>query len=1190
MLMSPGKLLPGRRPRTGPFHSKWRIMKLTAFLLLVGSLQLSARVSSQTVTLSEKNVPLEKVFADIKNQTGFVVFFDYNLLRDTRPVTVNFTKTPIRDALTQVLKEQDLDFEMDGKSIVIFKRQKPPVTEVTLTATGSVRDVNGNPVVRATVQVKGKPQSVVTDDKGNFSIKAEAGDVLVITSVGFGRREITVRNEEKILIVLQVKDEKLDDVNVVAYGTTTLRDATGSVSVVKGKELAGTPSSNLAGLLQGRVPGMDVTNVSGSPGSGGVATTIRGYNSLDVEQGRRFSNPLWVVDGVPLNAFTSPVTGTNLLSDINPDMIESIQILKDASAAALYGSRAANGVIIVTTKKGAMNQKANFSVNVSQTYSVLPRLPTVTIGSAERNYRLAALLNDPTAYLDPNAQKYIYPTTPIDIYKNPFASLDYFQHGQPATDDGTIFQDSLNSFYNNATNFFPAYYDVGKVSNANIQTYGGARNMSYGMGFGFYNETGVLKGSGFQRLDLNSTMTVSPAERFHVDLRFNASYINRKRGDKTTGLGASPIIETVPGDPYQLSTLFPGEGSSVWNNILDKLSKTREDNRSVRTRANFKLSYDILPGMEVSTLVAGDYAIHRRNHFDPSYLNQSGYSNSIGETGVDLTMLNENLLSYTKQLNDHSIKLLGGMSYEYDRTEYNGGSAQNSPSDYIYYARPGFPLLGTQTSSATLGSTFTQTIAFQQYQSDMQEKALLSYFSRLEYNFQRKYYLTASFRRDGSSVFGQNNRWGTFPSVAAGWTFSEEGFAKRYAPWLNFGKLRASWGKTGMQFSQNYLALGILMAGGISYQGNSVLTPDYGQGLYNDKLSWEETHEVDLGTDISLFNDRLSITSDYYYRFTDKLLLPVRLPGTYNGYLNQWRNAAAISNAGVEVLVNYTVINTPHFAWKFTFNGARNWNRFEKSYNGKDVTSDYALTTANWIIGKPLSGIYALKTDGFITSKDQVPLYYNAGGIGNYLGITNSFYYKPGDYKIVDVNGDGVISSKDAVYMGSALPEISGGIGSDIRWNNFEAKFLFSYQLGRHMVNSMPVTSLSTDVYMHYKHPLLLDLSKATFYDQAGSSAQYVPVQYDNGTYVYNALLDRFVEKVNWMKLKIFTVKYNFPAAIVRRLRMEGMQLFASGENLLTWTNYSGMDPETVSINNGYDDGMNYPLARRFTLGLTFKF
>lgn len=982
------------------------------------------------------------------------------------------------------------------------------------------------------------------------------------------------------------KVEELDEAVVVAYGETTRRVATGSISVVKADELEGIPATSIASLLQGRVAGLDITQMSGSPGGGGTAVVIRGYNSFDVEQGRRFSDPLWVVDGVPLNAFDSPVTGTNLLSDINPDMIESIQVLKDASAASLYGSRAANGVIIVTTKKGAMNSKATFSANVSHAWSWVPELPTITVGKAEREARLRALANTRTAYLNDETQWWTYPTSNKEVFEQKDGSYDYFFSHVAGMPNTLIYQDSLNSFYNNQTNFFPAYFRTGKVLNANLQAYGGGEAMSYGIGLGFYDESGVFVGTGFQRVDLNSTLNVMPVERLSVDLRMNASLITRKRGEKSELLGSAPSIETVPGDPFWESSLYPGEGTEAWEATLDALRGTKEKNRSVRLRSSFKLGYEPIDGLDVTAMLAADYAIHRRNYFQPSYLDEDGFSISVGETAINLMVLNEDIVSYRRTFKeDHNLNVMAGFSYEYNQMEYNGGSAENSPSDKIYYAPAGMPDLGYVDQWGT-----EVAVAFQHYESDMTEKKLISFFGRAEYNYKQKYLLTASIRWDGSSVFGKDCRWGTFPSVAAGWTFSEERLLKENVGWLSFGKLRASWGRSGKQFEAPYLALGLMESGEFSEYGNPTLVPDQSSGLYNNDLSWEETDQYDLGLDLDFLDYRLGVTVDYYYRYTDKLLFNSYLTGNYNYYISQWRNAGAISNEGLEVLVKYEILRSPELYWKVSVNGARNWNRVEESADGKDLALDL-------VIGKSLNSVQGFLTEGYVNNQEDVQATFT-GNEAAYLypDASKDKFYTLGDRVFVDVNGDGAITSDgDRVTLGSALPLVTGGLVSEFQWKNIDVNIVFNYSIGRHMVNQLETNSLAfvTDPQSDfYDHPLLLDYGNSSFWEQTGDNDATYPLLQLSGKYQYGSgfACDYQVEKVNYLKLRTLTVGYNLPERITERLHLAQVRVFATGENLWNWNNYSGLDPETVSIQDGMDSGMNYPLARKFTLGLTVKF
>lgn len=570
----------------------FRCMKLTFLLLTCFVVQTFASLNAQTVTIKKQNASLEEVIWELKQQTRFTFMYNNEDIARIKGIDLNEKEVDVEKILQKCLKNTNLEYVVLNNAIVIKLKTNSTDENKSITLKGWVYDRQKEPLPGVTIKLANTNIGTATNNKGWFSIQLPVmKGTLEFSFVGFKDKKINFTEKTDTLrITLEEDIKSLDEAVVVAYGTTNKREMTGAVSVIKADEIKGIPSPSIANLLQGRVAGMDITNMSGAPGGGGTAIVIRGYNSLDVEQNRRYSNPLWVVDGVPLNSFTSPITGTNLLADINPDMIESIQVLKDASSAAIYGSRAANGVIIVTTKKGRQNQDATFSVNISQSWNILPELPTVTIGKGERDFRLNALKNRPSvAYLDPVTKRYKYPESNREVFDTKKGSYDYFFTPTSHNSDGLVLQDSLNSFYNNATNFFPIYYEKGKITNANIQTYGGSDRMYYGIGLGYYDESGVLKGTGFNRIDLNANMNVVPVRKLNVDLRLNATLTNRKRGEKTEGMGAAPIVETVPGDPYELSSLNPGKGSVVWNDVLEKLKGTKEKNRSVRIRTNFKI-------------------------------------------------------------------------------------------------------------------------------------------------------------------------------------------------------------------------------------------------------------------------------------------------------------------------------------------------------------------------------------------------------------------------------------------------------------------------------------------------------------------------------------------------------------------------------------------------------------------------
>lgn len=1165
---------------------------LTAVLLLTAF----SASAQKTVSFDLRAVSLEKFFQELRRQAGINFTYTDEQAKVLQPVTISAKNETVESVMQRLLKNAPYTYKLNNGLVAIVAAGKKDNVQPILHAdtsqpqlliSGRILGPKGEQVPKANIRIDGTSNVVQSNGDGRFTIRIPGRSAsLIISCIGYKTKTVRVTDARPLLIKLEAQVSELDETVVVAYGTTTKREQTGAVSVVKGKDIEGIPSSSISNLLQGRVAGMDVTNMSGSPGGGGTAIVIRGYNSLDVEQGRRYSNPLWVVDGVPINSFTSPVTGTNLLSDLNPDMIESIEVLKDASAAALYGSRAANGVIIVTTKKGKQNQKATFSLNVSQTVSILPRLPDITIGKGERLWRIEALKNAFAGYRDEKTNAIKYPTSIAEVYKYG-GGIDAFWETAPVKfGNGLgIYQDSLNSFYNNATNYFPLFFEQGKVTNANMQAYGGSEKMSYGIGLGYYKEDGILKGTGFNRLDFNTSLLVQPVSRARVDARFNLSSGTRKRGTPPPGnkLQSAPLVETIPGDPLALSSLNPGEDSPVWEEVRRQLEGTKEKNRSLRMRANVKVSYELAKGLELSSSGAMDYSSERRNYFTPSYLDQSqkGRNSSLGEQAINMMVLNENLLSYKVALGDHNLSLMAGQSYQFDQFEFNGGWAMNTPSDRVWYASTLLPQFTTESFGGT-----TNVVPLQRYMSDMSQKKLLSWFGRAEYNFNKRYLLSAAFRRDGSSVFGKNNKWASFPTVAAGYNFSED---LKWKP-LNFGKLRASWGRSGLQFYHPYLALGLLLPGR-PFQGQGTLAPVWSDGLLNESLTWEETDQYDVGMDLEFFDSRLSVVLDYYNRYTDRLLDLVPLNGSHNAYASQWRNAAAISNQGLELLLKYEVLRRPDLYWKVTLNAARNWNRFAKSYDGTDVMTYTVGGQIGRIVGKPLNGVWAYKSNGIIQKQEEVPYFYNSNGMGYYLG--EATYFQPGNRMPLDLDGSGRAGFEDYYNAGSALPTMYGGIGSELRYKDFDLQLLFSFQVGRHIMNMLPATSLHTSpLEEDLVHPLLVDLGAMNFWKNPGDKAEWgrnqlVVPGLNPG---YKAPFDNYIQKVNWMRFKTFVLGYNWRNQLLQKAGLSELRFFASGENLFTFTNYKGLDPEIVDIATGIDEGRNYPLARRLTLGLTMKF
>ena len=1056
---------------------------------------------------------------------------------------------------------------------------------------GTVVDEKGIPLPGVTVRLDSTMLGVTTDNEGKFLLRLpQVRGVLVFSFVGYKTVKMKFEPDKPLYVRMKEDISELDEVTVVAYGEQSRRDVIGAMSTVKAADIKDIPSPSLANLLQGRVAGMSVINASGAPGGGGIVTTIRGFNSLSVEASQRHSEPLWVIDGVPMYSFTSPISGLNTLSEIDPKDIETVQVLKDAASAAIYGSRAANGVILITTKKGRLNQKAKVSLNVSQTFIFQPNLPDLTGGNRERYHRMEALKNQQEAYLDYENNVYKYPESYRESYENGVKYNYFWNMGDGATIP--LYQDSLNPFYNNSTDLFDYYFRTAKVTDVNIQVSGGGTNIAYNIGLGYYDEKGVLRGTGFSRVKLISNLFVSPVEKMNMNLRFYLARTDRSRSSRDQNgydFSTGSDLETIPSELLTTSTLWPGKGTPAFEEIINLFTGTIYKNDSYRVRASFDASYEFVKGLTFKTSVAADYSQQNQNLFRPSYLDEYNESYSGGQIARAMMLLNENLLTYKHTFkNDHNVDILLGHSVQVNENHLVGGYGKKAPSDLIHYVSWYENVYDVNANRV-----------LKDFHSDKERSTMVGLFGRLNYNYRQKYFVSVTVRRDASSKFGEDVRWATFPSYAIGYAFSEEPFMEWAGGILDFGKIRASYGKSGKQFDQPYIAYGLLTPSK-SFLGHPGVQPEWFDGLTNKNLTWEETKQYDLGIDLDFFDHRVSLTMDYYYRLTDKLLYNITLPGNYSGYDRQWQNAYAIMNEGLEIQVKWDIFREEKLSWNMTFNIARNWNRLKKSTNGMDFQNRNGSNNFSdnlSVIGKPLNGIYTYKDNGFYDDDNEVPYYFLNGRKTYLFGNNVQRFYRAGDRIIYDADGNGQINTlqplqDDRVYSGSPLPIASGGITSSLEWKNFDLNMLFSYVIGRHILNAGKGASVGTRLGMTIEEtatPIFANLDKISFWQRPGDRTDFPANRLENGLSNFATNLYSNVEDVSYIKLKTITLGYTLPSTIASRIGV-GARIFISAENVFTITNYSGPDPESVDLVTGIDYFGNYPLSKRVTLGLTVNF
>ena len=1126
-----------------------------------------AQTPHETISVSFKDKDLSSILDFIARQSGYRIDYEPEVKTGGYKATVSFDEVSPEKAIAGILKGTPFTYSINGKTIRVFRLQQAPQGKSKIT--GVVKDALGAPVFGANVRIKGTKLGGTTDAEGRFAITTDlpSGE-LEISSVGYFSATVHFEANKPVDATIKENVKQLGEVAVIAYGRRNTRELVGAVSSIKADQLKDAPAPSVETLLQGQLSGLEVTNQSGSPGGRGTQINIRGISSLNT-QGVNDGSPLFVVDGVPLAKLPSDVSGgINALAGIDPSTIESVEVLKDAASASLYGSRSGNGVILITTKKGKSG-KPEFGVNFSQSISFLPATPLQMRGHGERRVHYLLAQHQRIGHYDWRTDQSVFPKGYANSYgwgPSNDGSYDYFWgNGNVLSADQlppASVQDSLNSFYNNDTNWWKYIFQVGKVTNADLYASGGNDNVRYLVSAGYYDERGIQINSGFKRATFLSNLDLRLAPKLNAFTRLNLAYNNQDAAD-----GAK--VQGLAVDPKEAPTVMPGKGSAAEEETLRKIRDTKARNGMFNARLSVGLDYEFIRNLKFSTSASGDVYYSNSHIFKPSYLNYNKLSSVESARSMMAMIQWENILSYRFNLkNIHNFDLMAGVTYNYDLLESMEGRAQGGPTNRIREIGEGWPKLRT---------TEGITEPLQSVKTNREEQAMLSYLARVSYNYKKKYLAEASIRYDGSSVFGSDVRWAPFPSVGLAWAFSEESFMKDL--WfLSFGKLRASWGKSGQKFQEAYLAHG-LMEESNTHLGEAGLIPS---SMANSRLTWEKSDQYDLGLDMDLFNYRVKLKLDYYYKYSYDLLMQIPTPGNFFRAKKTWANTSAISNEGLELDLSADIIKRKDFSWMLRFNIARNWNLFRKSYGDTDLDDK--------VLGRPIYGIYTYKDEGLVQDESEIPYYYNQLGKRTPLYFQSENYpLRVGGRKIKDQNGDGRIDSKDMYYAGSALPQAYGGITNQITYKDFTLNVLFTYTLGRKMMNMVKNSAFN----FNQKFGVVMnDFNKATFWKKPGDKTQFPSLDFADSGYIgqFDGDIDSNIETVSYLRLKQLSLSYSLPANWVKRFHLKDARIYLSGENLFLLTNYSGLDPEIVNPYTGKDTGEMYPLNRKFSLGLNLKF
>ena len=1126
-----------------------------------------AQTTGKRISVSFKDKPLASILDFVGRQGDYEVTYTDDVRNDTLTVTISFENVDALQAVQSLLAKTAFAYNVDGKKINVYRMEQHKETAFTLK--GLVKDKDGQGVSFATVQIKGTTQGTTTDLDGRFTMKVDnqEGNV-TISSVGFDTKTVKYDARRELSVLLPSAEKMLGEVSVIAYGKRNTREQVGAIGSVKAEDLQKVPSPSLENLLQGRIAGVDVTNLSGSPGGGGSKVTIRGFNSLN-QQGVNDGTPLYVVDGVPVANDPQNMGGINALAGLDPSSIESVQVLKDAASASLYGSRAGNGVILITTKKGKAGRN-EIQVNVSQSMSWLPATPKQTIGKAERDIALMLAKKYRTAHYDAATDRIVLPNDYGDTWgwgDDLDGGMDYlWRNGNVMTGDrkiSPIMQDSLNTFYNNRTNWWKYGFRLGRVTKADVQLAGGTENMRYMANAGVYDETGIMINSNFRRYSLLTNLDFKLSTKLDVFVRLNMAYTNQSAG-------SGGRVQGLTFDPKQTPSVLPGKGSTAEREAVKQLRDVDQTNSNYNLRLNGGFNYSPIKGLRITSTASIDHYFTRIYIFRPSYLMYDNLSEARGSNAAMTNLQTENIATYNVPLpQEHKLELMAGVTYNYDLMQTIGGWATGGPTNQVKYVGEGWPSLLKDISGEAKPA--------RSFDSNKEDQAMLSFLGRAAYGYKKKYLGEFSVRRDGSSVFGSNVRWGTFPSVGLGWAFSEERFMKKLW-WLSFAKLRASWGRSGQKFQEPYLALGVLSETDV-FDGNAGLIPAQ---MSNPHLTWEKSDQYDLGLDLQVLDYRLKFKLDYYYKYSSNLLMQKYLPGNFFYTDKVWDNISAISNEGIEFEMQADLIRSKDLNLSVGLNVSHNRNLFRKTHNGEDLNDK--------VLGRPVYGIYTFQDEGIVKDESEIPYHYSQTGARLPLYFGNPNYpLRVGGRKIKDQNMDGKIDNSDLYYAGSTLPTAYGGINGHLDWKGFNVDVLFSYVLGRKVMNMVQNSAFSFNKTVN---PLMGHFRANEYWSKDNPNAKKPALEFADPGYLghFDGNVDSNIENISFLRLKQLVLGYTLPATWFKSKFIKSVNVYLSGENLFMLTNYSGLDPEVIDPYTGKDDGSQYPLNSKLTLGINVKF
>lgn len=1026
----------------------------------------------------------------------------------------------------------------------------------TITVKGQVTDEEG-PIIGATVREKGTKSVAVTDLDGYYTIKVNPGATLTFSYLGYQNQDVNVGNKTKVDVRMISDTQALSEVVVVGYGQMKRSDVTGSVVSVNSESIERAVPTSIDQVLQGRAAGVQIQANSGTPGAN-TSIRIRGINSLNST-----NQPIFVIDGVvvePQSTDTSdPLSSNNPLASINPSDIVSMDVLKDASATAIYGARAANGVIMITTRRGKSGEATVTYDGYIGWQEMANKLDMMNLEQYARHHNARAdegIVQKSDAFVNPDA-----------------------------LGAGTDWQDAL---FRNAL-----------MTSHNISVTGGSQAATYSISAGYLNQDGIAIGSGFKRLTLRGNTDAQVKKWLKASLSFSLTDSKQEVGADNdvimNALMQQPSVAVRSADGS-----FDGPDDVYMPLNAVALAEMRENyNKKMNFRVNGSLEATLYKGLTFKTELSADYNLNKFYYYEPDYV--FGSLTNDTRTGrwtkTDTKYWSwRNILTYQNIFAEkHNVNIMLGQEMSHSHWENQVSTATGFLSNSTHD-----PSAGDITQSTGNGT--------------QNDNSIFSYFGRAFYSYDDRYLITATLRRDGSSRFARGNRWGWFPSAALAWRVSNEKFMAKTSNVINNLKLRLGWGSTGNQNVSDWAYMALLSSKTTPW-GTGVLTGN----TPNPELKWETTTSWNVGFDLNLFQNRIEFIFDWYYKNTDDLLLQLPLPSYVGSYgngaaSNPWQNVGAMRNTGIEMTLNTVNIDKGGFQWRTSLTFSMNRNKVTRlDTESASIDKTFQIgsetnTVTRTVVGKPVGQLYGYKVIGRFDSAEDF-YYKDAQGAIHQVAIPegntiseNSTWI--GDYIFEDINNDGVINAEDCTFIGDPQPDFTYGIGNTFSYKGFDLTIFFNGSYGNDILNltkrrigdvrsnSNLLASAANYAQIGVIDPNLPDDDFRNLY--VTNPNTHLPRISASQTNANNRVSDLWVEDGSYIRLQNISLSYTFPKSIVNKLKLQNLKVYMNLQNVYTWTNYSGYDPEVGSLYGdalmtGIDYG-RYPSPRIYTFGLNISF